>query len=368
MTTTTGKATGSFTIKAWNEQPWAEAEEAPKLTDARVTTTYTGDLEGEGTYQLLMVYDGADATYTGDERVAGSLDGHSGSFVLRLDGGFEGGAARTSGRWSRGRAPATWPGSRARAGMWPGRASPPSPGSCAGRWGDRAAPLPGRHPARRARLGLPAGRGAAGVGELAVRYGFDRPATPPGVPGNALDIGVVDERGYRGWSGGARDGFAISASGATPGYLPGPVHPGTWQLGSGPWHRRPPGAGLVGRGDPGHGPAGPGVRPRPGARAAGGRGRGWAPADLGTPTPSTPTARAPRPSWPPRPARPGSTSSPPPSTTTTSTSPRLGRPRRAGPPRDRRPGGHHPRRPLAGPRAGPGGGGRLALPGHRRRP
>jgi len=42
-----------------------------------------------------------------------------------------------------------------------------------------------------------------GVGELAVRYGYDRPATPPGVPGNALDIGVFDERGvdagFRGW-------------------------------------------------------------------------------------------------------------------------------------------------------------------------
>ena len=48
MTTTTGKATGSFTIKAWDEQPWAEVEEAPKLTHARVTTAYTGDLEGEG--------------------------------------------------------------------------------------------------------------------------------------------------------------------------------------------------------------------------------------------------------------------------------------------------------------------------------
>ena len=96
MTTTTGKATGSFTIKAWDEQPWAEVEGAPKLTQARVTTTYTGDLEGEGTAQLLMVYDGADAAYSGYERVAGSLDGRAGSFVLRLGGGFEGGAARTT--------------------------------------------------------------------------------------------------------------------------------------------------------------------------------------------------------------------------------------------------------------------------------
>ncbi|HET9559616.1 MAG TPA: DUF3224 domain-containing protein [Actinomycetota bacterium] len=99
MTTTTGKATGSFTTKAWDEQPWAEVEEAPKLTHTRVTTAYTGDLEGEGTYQLLMVYHGtaaAYAAYAGYERVAGSLDGRTGSFVLRLDGGYEGGAARTT--------------------------------------------------------------------------------------------------------------------------------------------------------------------------------------------------------------------------------------------------------------------------------
>lgn len=93
--TTTGKATGSFTIKNWDEQPFAEVEGAPKLTQARVTTTYTGDLDGEGTSTLVMAYDGADATYAGYERAVGSLGGRSGSFVLRLAGGFEQGAART---------------------------------------------------------------------------------------------------------------------------------------------------------------------------------------------------------------------------------------------------------------------------------
>ena len=41
----------------------------------------------------------------------------------------------------------------------------------------------------------------AGVAELAVRYRYDRPATPPGVPGNALDIGAFDERGTGGSGG-----------------------------------------------------------------------------------------------------------------------------------------------------------------------
>ena len=96
MTATTGKASGGFAIKAWDEQPWAELDQAPKLTHARVTTSYGGDLDGEGTSGLLMVYDQDDATYAGYERVVGSLEGRSGSFVLRLDGGFQDGAATTT--------------------------------------------------------------------------------------------------------------------------------------------------------------------------------------------------------------------------------------------------------------------------------
>ena len=96
MADTTSKATGTFTIKGWDEQPYAEAEGAAKLTHARVTTTYGGDLEGEGTSELLMAYDQADAAYAGYERFVGSLGGRSGSFVLRLDGGFQDGAATTT--------------------------------------------------------------------------------------------------------------------------------------------------------------------------------------------------------------------------------------------------------------------------------
>ena len=130
--TTTGKATGSFTIKSWDEQPFAEVEGAPKLTQARVTTTYTGDLHGEGTSTLVMAYDGADASYAGYERVVGSLGGRSGSFVLRLAGGFEQGAARTDWTVVEGSGTGELAASRARAGTSPSRASPRSPTSCAG--------------------------------------------------------------------------------------------------------------------------------------------------------------------------------------------------------------------------------------------
>jgi uncharacterized protein DUF3224 len=43
-----------------------------------------------------MLYRQDDATYAGYERFVGSLGGRSGSFVLRLGGGFEDGAARTT--------------------------------------------------------------------------------------------------------------------------------------------------------------------------------------------------------------------------------------------------------------------------------
>lgn len=55
--------------------------------------------------------------------------------------------------------------------------------------------------------------------------------------GNTLDIGIFDPRGtgmldggFRGWSGGARAGFFIARNSATPGYLPGPLIPGTWKV------------------------------------------------------------------------------------------------------------------------------------------
>jgi hypothetical protein len=125
----------------------------------------------------------------------------------------------------------------------------------------------------------------AGVGELAVRYRHDRPATPPGVPGNALDIGLFDERGaspegFRGWSGGARDRFVVGRSGATPGYLPGPVNPGTWRVVLGPYTVAPQGLRWEVEVRLGAGPPGPAFVADPAPARAGRRGRAWYRGDL----------------------------------------------------------------------------------------
>jgi PHP domain len=55
-----------------------------------------------------------------------------------------------------------------------------------------------------------------------------------------LDLGCIGPAGFRGWSGGARESFVISHDAATPGYLPGDLEPGTWQVVIG-LHRVPPG-------------------------------------------------------------------------------------------------------------------------------
>jgi Protein of unknown function (DUF3224) len=93
----TTRATGTFKVSSWDEGPYAEHEGAPKLTLARVIASYSGDLEGQGTAHSLMLYaDGA--RYFGFERVVGSVGGRPGSFVLRSEGTWQDGAARTT--WS----------------------------------------------------------------------------------------------------------------------------------------------------------------------------------------------------------------------------------------------------------------------------
>ncbi|HZE39622.1 MAG TPA: CehA/McbA family metallohydrolase [Stackebrandtia sp.] len=65
---------------------------------------------------------------------------------------------------------------------------------------------------------------------------FDVPARAAGIrvsleyPRDAgvIDLGCVGPEGFRGWSGGARDGFVISAGASTPGYRDGELEAGEW--------------------------------------------------------------------------------------------------------------------------------------------
>lgn len=86
-----------FAIKSWDEKPYSEGPDLPKLTKAAVFKSFTGDLDGEGRAEYLMMYasDGS-ASFVGLERISGRLEGRSGTFVLQRTGVFESGLAKES--------------------------------------------------------------------------------------------------------------------------------------------------------------------------------------------------------------------------------------------------------------------------------
>ena len=75
-------AHATFAVSDWQEAPYYEADGQPKMTRVHHATTYTGDLEATGTVEYVMVYTATGATFTGLERVEGTLWGQAGAVVL----------------------------------------------------------------------------------------------------------------------------------------------------------------------------------------------------------------------------------------------------------------------------------------------
>ncbi|GAA4092636.1 DUF3224 domain-containing protein [Nonomuraea sp. NPDC050663] len=95
--TTQGK--GTYQVTGWDEKPYSEKKGQAKLTKAHFTNTFTGDIEGEGTSEYLMVYPSdTSATFVGLQQVVGSVKGRKGTFVLQATGTFEEGLAKAD--WS----------------------------------------------------------------------------------------------------------------------------------------------------------------------------------------------------------------------------------------------------------------------------
>ena len=90
-------ANARFAITRWDEKPYAEGPDQPRLTRASVAKKLTGDIEGESQTEYLMMYRGdGTASFVGLERVVGRVAGKSGSFVMQRLGSFEGGLAKES--------------------------------------------------------------------------------------------------------------------------------------------------------------------------------------------------------------------------------------------------------------------------------
>ncbi len=90
------RATGTVETKSWEESTYAESDSGPKFTRASVKVSFSGDMEGEGTEDYLMVYleDGS-ASFVGLEHVSGNISGKSGSFVIQHNGTFADGKLKS---------------------------------------------------------------------------------------------------------------------------------------------------------------------------------------------------------------------------------------------------------------------------------
>ena len=81
----------TFKIVSWDEEPFDEPEDGPKLTRAHIRRTFHGDLSGTGNLMYVMTHlESGDASFSGFEKVVGALGGRSGSFVLRHSGSYDG--------------------------------------------------------------------------------------------------------------------------------------------------------------------------------------------------------------------------------------------------------------------------------------
>jgi hypothetical protein len=90
----TTRAAATFEITTWEEEMYHELSSGAKLTRASVTQCFSGDIEGVGTVEFLLMYpDSTRAFFAGMQRVVGTLNGRPGSFVLQTNGTYADGKA-----------------------------------------------------------------------------------------------------------------------------------------------------------------------------------------------------------------------------------------------------------------------------------
>jgi hypothetical protein len=87
----------TFQITNWNEKPYEDIGCGAKLTNAKVTQSYAGAIEGTSTVEYLMSYTvHGTASFVGLERMSGKVNGKAGTLVLQHVGSFSEGKARSS--------------------------------------------------------------------------------------------------------------------------------------------------------------------------------------------------------------------------------------------------------------------------------
>jgi hypothetical protein len=78
-------AEAPFTNDRYDEEPYADADGA-ELSRVHISRTFTGDLEGSSTAELMIAKSEGGGGYVGHDRVSGTLQGKSGGFVFQHTG------------------------------------------------------------------------------------------------------------------------------------------------------------------------------------------------------------------------------------------------------------------------------------------
>lgn len=78
-------ASAPFSNDRYDEESYAEAD-GVELSRVHITRTFTGDLEGSSTAELMIAKSEGGGGYVGHDKVTGSLDGKSGTFVFQHAG------------------------------------------------------------------------------------------------------------------------------------------------------------------------------------------------------------------------------------------------------------------------------------------
>lgn len=92
-------AVGTFELTGWDEKTHEEYEGGAKITRATISQKWGGDFHGDSAWECLMFYrEDGNASYVGLQRFDGRIGKRHGTFVVRVDGTFDGREAHSN--WS----------------------------------------------------------------------------------------------------------------------------------------------------------------------------------------------------------------------------------------------------------------------------
>jgi Protein of unknown function (DUF3224) len=79
------RASAPFTNDRYDEEPYGAAE-GTELERVHISRTFSGDLEGQSTAELLIARSEGGGGYIGHDLITGTLGGRSGAFVIQHGG------------------------------------------------------------------------------------------------------------------------------------------------------------------------------------------------------------------------------------------------------------------------------------------